>query len=232
MNKVSQNETSNDAKSGIIDTAFQLNNHTSTVTLQLTNKVANEEKPTDWGTIVVTLIIGAAISQLITYTKDKFSDKSKRKKKMQNMVFMMLLHVKLTIEQARYLISLLSEYEADLEKRGPKIEKTKASPPLSSDLYRGLDKTDLFEAFGTTLLDLESFYEAVDIHKDRNPTSLHRSFLGSIEKYKKEYENKQLNLAIVACQKTISASEIYRHSLEILIADGKKIIEKHSPKSK
>lgn len=231
MNEANQEESNNISKFGVIDTSFQLDKKTSNVALQLTNKIANEEKPTDWGTVVVTLIIGAAISQLITFTKDKLSDKSKRKKKMQNMVFMMLLHVKLTIEQAQYLISILSEFEADLKNRGPKIEKTKASPPLSSDLYRGLDKTDLFEAFGTTLLDLERFYEAVDIHKDRNPTSLHRSFLGSIEKYKKEYENKQLNLAIVACQKTISASEIYRHSLERLIEEGKKIIEKHSPES-
>ena len=81
MNEANQEESNNISKFGVIDTSLQLDKKTSNVTLQLTNKLPNGEKPTDWGTVVVTLIIGAAISQLITFTKEKLSDKSKRKRK-------------------------------------------------------------------------------------------------------------------------------------------------------
>ncbi|MFY0652391.1 MAG: hypothetical protein JXQ96_10175 [Cyclobacteriaceae bacterium] len=191
-----------------------------------------EQQSTDWLTIIVTLAIGAFLSQLFTYFTNQFSEKKKKEKRLNGVLFMMLLHVKQMIEQAKYLIEILSAYEGNLKKKKQLIEKTIASPPLNSNLFRGLDKSELFDAFGDTLLDLEQFYIHVDELKNNNPTTLQRSYMGTIEKYQSDDENHNNNIAAISLKKTLMASELYRDSAAKLIEKGEEIIKKHSPPEK
>jgi len=206
---------------------------TTTATIQpLPKEPKTEPQYADWLTIVFTLAIGAFLSQLFTFFKDKFSEEKKKKKRLIGLLFMMLLHVKQMIEQSKYLIEILTVYEDDLKKRKQLIEKTIASPPINSDLYRGLEKSELFDSFGDTLIDLEQFYMHVDELKNKNPTSLQRSFMGTIEKYKSGDQKHDDIIADLSLKKTLQASNLARDSAAILIKKGEEIIKKHSPPEK
>jgi hypothetical protein len=202
---------------------------TNTIIQPSVLEIKSEHPTNDWFTIILTLAIGAFLSQIFTYFSNKFSDKKKKEKRLNDLLFMMLLHVKQTIDQTKYLIDILSSYEEELSKKKQLIEKTIASPPLNSNIFKDLDKTELFDAFGLSLLDLEQFYMHVDELKNKNPTQFQRSFMGTIEKYKSEDEHRNNIVAEISLKKTLLASKLARDNASYLLKKGEEIIKKHSP---
>ncbi len=192
--------------------------------------INTDSQSSEWFTVILTLAIGAFLSQIFTYFSNLISEKKKKEKRLNGLLFMMLLHVKQTIDQAKYLINILSSYEEDLKTRKQLIDKTIAHPPLNANLYRGLEKSELFDAFGISLLDLEQFYMHVDDLKNMNPTKFQNSYLGTIEKYQSNDEDRNKIIADISLKKTLLASKLAKESASFLIKKGEEIIKKHSPK--